>query len=110
MGGTLRLGAYPCEVIEGTKAHSVYNTTMIRERHRHRYEFNNNYLELFEKNGMIASGFNTERHLVEILELENHPWYVACQFHPEFLSRPYKPHPLFKGFIKASLDNKNKNK
>ena len=110
MGGTLRLGAYPCEVIEGTKAHSVYNTTMIRERHRHRYEFNNNYLELFEKNGMIASGFNPERHLVEILELKNHPWYVACQFHPEFLSRPYKPHPLFMGFIKASLDNKNKNK
>lgn len=106
IGGTLRLGAYPCRVKEGTKAYSVYQKVDISERHRHRYEFNTEYLNLFEQNGMIASGINPNRNLVEILELKDHPWYVACQFHPEFLSRPYNPHPLFKGFIKASLDNK----
>lgn len=107
MGGTLRLGLNPCKVKEGTKAYSVYQKTDINERHRHRYEFNNQYLKIFEEHGMIASGKNPDKDLVEILELKNHPWYLACQFHPEFLSRPYKAHPLFKGFIKASLDYKN---
>ena len=107
MGGTLRLGLNPCKVKEGTKAYSVYQKTDINERHRHRYEFNNQYLKTFEEHGMIASGKNPDKDLVEILELKNHPWYLACQFHPEFLSRPYKAHPLFKGFIKASLDYKN---
>lgn len=110
MGGTLRLGSYPCKVVPDTKAYSVYEAEAIHERHRHRYEFNNDYLEDYKAHGMIASGFNPDRNLVEILELSGHPWYVACQFHPEFLSRPYKPHPLFKGFIKASLDNSNNNK
>lgn len=107
MGGTLRLGLNPCKVKEGTKAYSVYQKTDINERHRHRYEFNNQYLKTFEEHGMIASGKNPDKDLIEILELKNHPWYLACQFHPEFLSRPYKAHPLFKGFIKASLDYKN---
>lgn len=107
MGGTLRLGAYPCKVKVGTKAYGVYQKEDISERHRHRYEFNNRYLSEFENTGMIASGKNPDKGLVEILELTDHPWYVACQFHPEFLSRPYRAHPLFKGFIKASLDYKN---
>lgn len=107
MGGTLRLGAYSCKIKKGTKAYSVYGKTEISERHRHRYEFNNDYRELFEANGMVVSGTYSEKDLVEILELNNgHPWYVACQFHPEFLSRPYRPHPLFNGFIEASLKNK----
>ncbi len=107
MGGTLRLGLNPCRIKEGTKAYSVYQKTDVEERHRHRYEFNNKYLQAFEEHGMIASGKNPDKQLVEILELKDHPWFVACQFHPEFLSRPYKAHPLFKGFIKASLDYKN---
>lgn len=107
MGGTLRLGAYPCKVKAGTKAYGVYQKEDISERHRHRYEFNNRYLSEFENAGMIAAGKNPDKGLVEILELTDHPWYVACQFHPEFLSRPYRAHPLFKGFIKASLDYKN---
>lgn len=108
IGGTLRLGSYPCKIVPDTKAYEVYNSETIRERHRHRYEFNSKYLEEFKKRGMIASGYNPDRNLVEILELQSHPWYVASQFHPEFLSRPYKPHPLFKGFIKASLDYSKK--
>lgn len=109
-GGTLRLGLYNCKIKEGTKTYQAYQKNMIQERHRHRYEFNNKYLDLFEKNGLIASGINPEKNLVEILELQDHPWFISCQFHPEFLSRPTRSHPLFQGFINSALDYQNLNK
>lgn len=102
-GGTMRLGRYPCYVQEGTKAYYAYGTQMINERHRHRYEFNNFYREKLNLNGMIFSGTSPDNTLVEIVELKNHPWFVACQFHPEFKSRPGKPHPLFLGLVKSIL-------
>ncbi len=105
-GGTMRLGSYSCQLQKGSRAHAVYKTLQIFERHRHRYEFNNRFLDLFEKNGMMASGKNKERHLVEILELPDHPWFIGVQFHPEFQSKPLAPHPLFSQFIKASLSRK----
>jgi len=108
MGGTLRLGLYGCDIKENTKAYEAYQSKFIKERHRHRYEFNNKYLESFEKSHMIISGFNSKYNLVEMVELNNHPWFVAVQFHPEFLSRPLRPHPLFKDFIKATLSHKQK--
>ena len=108
MGGTMRLGAYSCELIKGTKSSAAYGKSKIQERHRHRYEFNNEYLSQFEKNGMIASGINPESGLVEIVELQNHPWFVGTQFHPEYKSTVLNPHPLFVRFIKATLDNKRK--
>lgn len=110
LGGTLRLGLYDCEVKENTKAYAAYQEKHIKERHRHRYEFNNKYLELFEHSQMCISGFNSENQLVEIIELKDHPWYVAVQFHPEFLSRPLRPHPLFKDFVKASIKQKEGSK
>ncbi|PKK97482.1 MAG: CTP synthase [Tenericutes bacterium HGW-Tenericutes-3] len=103
MGGTLRLGLYDCEIKENTKAHEAYQTNLIKERHRHRYEFNNQYLDDFEESDMVLSGYNSEYHLIEMIELANHPWFVAVQFHPEFLSRPLRPHPLFKDFIGATV-------
>lgn len=103
-GGTMRLGAYPCRISEGTKAHEIYKTTMITERHRHRYEFNNKYLSAFEKEGMIASGINPKEDLVEMMELRSHPWFMGIQFHPEYRSTVANPHPLFAGLVKASLD------
>ena len=103
MGGTMRLGAYDCEIKPGTKAYEVYQTTNTKERHRHRYEFNNQFLTVFAEHGMIASGQNPISGLVEILELRDHPWFLTCQFHPEFLSRPQRPHPLFKGFIESAV-------
>ncbi|MBS4204704.1 CTP synthase [Lederbergia citrea] len=106
LGGTLRLGLYPCKLRPGTKAHEVYKTDIVQERHRHRYEFNNEYREQMENAGFIFSGTSPDGHLVEIIELEDHPWFVACQFHPEFTSRPTRPQPLFYGFIEASLNNK----
>jgi CTP synthase len=105
MGGTLRLGLYDCDLKENTKTHHAYREKVIQERHRHRYEFNNHYLEDFEQSDLIISGFNKDYHLVEIVELKNHPWFIAVQFHPEFLSRPLRPHPLFKDFIGASIHN-----
>ena len=105
MGGTMRLGAYPCNIKRGTKAFAAYNKVKISERHRHRYEFNNSYLEDFEKNGMIASGKNPDTELVEIIEIPDHRWFVGVQFHPEYQSRVIEPHPLFVQFIKASLQN-----
>ena len=108
MGGTMRLGAYPCVIKRGSLAFKVYKKTNISERHRHRYEFNNKYKEVLTKNGMIISGTSPDNKLAEIIELSNHPWFVASQFHPEFKSRPLDPHPLFKGFIKAALENKLK--
>ncbi|MDE5715133.1 MAG: CTP synthase [Anaeroplasmataceae bacterium] len=102
MGGTLRLGLYDCSIMENTKSYDAYQSYMIHERHRHRYEFNNQYLNIFDGNFMIA-GKNPQANLVEIVEIKNHPWFVACQFHPEFLSRPQRPHPLFKDFIGAAI-------
>ena len=103
MGGTMRLGAYPCVLAEKTLAFKAYGTQKISERHRHRYEFNNKYREVFMKKGMIFSGLSPDGRLVEIIELKGHPWFVACQFHPEFKSRPLAPHPLFRDFIKAAV-------
>ncbi len=101
-GGTLRLGAYPCTIKKGTKTHKLYKKNKIEERHRHRYEFNNDYMDNLEKGGMIFSGINPKQNLVEIAEIKGHPFMIGCQFHPEFKSRPSKPHPLFQGFISAA--------
>ncbi|MBD3272873.1 CTP synthase [Candidatus Dependentiae bacterium] len=103
-GGTMRLGVYPCSLLPGTKARKIYKKDKVLERHRHRYEFNNKYKELFEESGVIFSGIYKKENLVEIAELEKHPFMIACQFHPEFLSTPLKPHPLFKEFIKIVLE------
>jgi len=102
-GATMRLGAYECRLKKGTKAYEAYRKEKISERHRHRYEFNNNYREAMQKKGMIVSGVYPKKNLVEIVEISNHPWFVACQFHPEFQSRPENAHPLFRNFIKAAL-------
>jgi len=104
-GGSMRLGSSPCRLIDGTKAAGAYGIPVIHERHRHRYEFNNNYREQFEKEGLKVSGVFEGHDLVEIVEVENHPWFVASQFHPEFKSKPEASHPLFKHFIKAALEN-----
>ena len=105
MGGTLRLGSYPCTLVEGSVAHKEYGEINITERHRHRYEFNNFYRDRLTQKGMVLSGVSPDGKLVEIVEIPEHPWFVAGQFHPEFKSRPEKAHPLFAGFIKASLEN-----
>lgn len=102
MGGSMRLGAYPCRVREGTCTHAAYGSTEISERHRHRYEVNNAYRVLLEERGMVMAGINPERDLVEIIELEGHPFFIATQFHPEFKSRPLTPHPLFRAFVEAA--------
>jgi len=102
-GASMRLGAYACKLKKGTKAHSAYKKEKISERHRHRYEFNNKYREAMEKKGMVFSGINPQSGLVEVIELENHPWFIACQFHPEFKSKPDNAHPLFIDFIKNSI-------
>jgi len=107
-GGTMRLGAYPCTVKKGSKAYSVYGTADISERHRHRFEVNNAYRPVLEKAGVEFSGLSPDGSLVEIMEYKAHPWFVACQFHPEFKSGPMKAHPLFSGFIKAILSNTKK--
>lgn len=103
-GGTMRLGKYPCILKEGSKAGNAYGGLEISERHRHRFEFNNEYREEFEKNGMKIVGQSPDGNLVEILELENHKWFIAAQFHPEFKSRPNRAHPLFREFVKASMN------
>jgi len=103
LGGTMRLGSYPCKIKKKTLAHKLYGRGLIKERHRHRYEFNNKYKKLLEKKGMIFSGVYPKGNLVEMVELRDHPYFVAVQFHPEFKSKPDKPHPLFKGFISAGL-------
>lgn len=105
LGGTLRLGLYPCEIKEDTTCYRAYQKKHVHERHRHRYEFNNAYLEQFEESDMIIAGYNSADQLVEIVELKDHPWFVAVQFHPEFVSRPLRPHPLFHAFIKAMTKN-----
>jgi CTP synthase len=105
-GGTMRLGAYPCELKRKTKIQSAYRKIKISERHRHRYEFNNAYLETFEKSTMKPSGFNPETGLVESVEIKGHPWFVGVQYHPELKSTVENPHPLFVAFVKASLEKK----
>ncbi len=105
-GGTMRLGSYPCKIKKGSLAHTAYKKLEVDERHRHRYEFNNDYLEKFEASGLIPTGINPETGLVEIVELENHPWFVGVQFHPELKSTVEEPHPLFVAFVKACRDLK----
>jgi len=102
-GGTMRLGSYPCRLEEGSLALGAYNKRLINERHRHRYEFNNAYMDILGKAGMVFSGVSPDKELIEIIELKGHPWFLGCQFHPEFKSKPMDPHPLFREFIKASL-------
>jgi CTP synthase len=109
MGGTLRLGAYPCVLKPGTLAAGAYRADEISERHRHRYEYNNDYRERLEKGGLKVSGTSPDNNLVEIVEIEEHPWFLGCQFHPEFKSKPMRPHPLFRDFIKAALTYNTKN-
>ncbi|RDC63471.1 CTP synthase [Adhaeribacter pallidiroseus] len=109
-GGTMRLGSYICELRKGSRAQHIYGKTKISERHRHRYEFNNKYLQAFEENGMLATGINPDTNLVEVIELQNHPWFVAAQYHPELKSTVLNPHPLFVKFIKAAIQHtKTKN-
>ena len=103
-GGTLRLGSYPCSIKQGTRMEKCYNAEIISERHRHRYEFNNNYREKLTEAGLVISGTSPDNRLVETVEIEEHPFFVGVQFHPEFKSRPNQPHPLFKGFIAAALE------
>jgi CTP synthase len=102
-GATMRLGLYPCRIIDGTLASKVYNEDLIYERHRHRYEVNNAYRPQLERGGLICSGVSPDYRLVEIVELSGHPYFIATQFHPEFKSRPNRAHPLFKGLVEAAL-------
>jgi CTP synthase len=102
-GGTMRLGAFPCTLTRGSFAQKAYGTTEIHERHRHRYEFNNAYRSVLTEKGLILSGVYRERDLVEMVEIADHPWFLGCQFHPEFKSKPLNPHPLFRAFISAAL-------
>jgi CTP synthase len=106
MGGTMRLGAYPCRLRPGSLVAEVYGVSDISERHRHRYEFSNAYRDIFEKHGVRFSGLSPDGSLVEIIEIPDHPWFVGCQFHPELKSRPTRPHPLFAGFVGAALGAK----
>jgi CTP synthase len=106
MGGTMRLGSYPCKVEEGTIAYEAYKEINVNERHRHRYEFNNDYRKILEEKGLKISGASPDNFLVEIVELPDHPWFLGCQFHPEFKSRPNKAHPIFKSFLSAAIKKK----
>jgi CTP synthase len=103
-GATMRLGAYPCVLLEGSRAADAYGTTQISERHRHRWEVNNNYRPQLQNQGLVLSGVSPDKRLVEMIELREHPYFVGCQFHPEFKSRPTAPHPLFQRFIRAALE------
>ncbi len=106
LGGTMRLGCYPCEIEPKSTAFSTYRKKKIFERHRHRWEFNLNYMDTMSQHGMRFSGYSPDRKLVEIVELEDHPFFIATQFHPEFQSKPFACHPLFKSFVLASLKKK----
>jgi len=103
-GGTMRLGAYKCNLVENTRAYDCYGVASVSERHRHRYEYNNEFLAEYEKAGMIASGLNPEGGLVEIIELKDHPWFVGVQFHPEYKSTVANPHPFFVNFVGAAIE------
>lgn len=109
-GGTMRLGAYPCSLVPGSKAAQAYGTTQIQERHRHRYEFNSEYLKDFESHGMKAVGANPDTGLVEVVEIPDHPWFVGTQYHPEYKSTVQRPHPLFVAFVAAALAGKDDKK
>ncbi|HSR63752.1 MAG TPA: CTP synthetase, partial [Gammaproteobacteria bacterium] len=102
LGGTMRLGGQQCRLLEGSRVRKLYDTDIITERHRHRYEFNNNYKDQLTGAGLVISGVSIDTKLVEIIELPDHPWFIACQFHPEFTSNPRDGHPLFSGFIRAA--------
>jgi CTP synthase len=104
LGASMRLGAYSCILEKGTHSFEAYKSDKISERHRHRYEFNNAYRQQLTQKGFVIAGLNPERDLVEIIEIKDHPWFVGCQFHPEFKSKPDSAHPLFKGFIAAALN------
>jgi CTP synthase len=108
MGGTMRLGAYPCRLARGSRAAEIYGQPEVSERHRHRYEVSNTYRDLFVQHGMKLSGLSPDGQLVEIVELARHPWFIGCQFHPELQSRPTRPHPLFAGFIAAAAKAKSR--
>ncbi|MCS7314110.1 MAG: gamma-glutamyl-gamma-aminobutyrate hydrolase family protein, partial [Bryobacterales bacterium] len=108
LGGTMRLGAYPCVLAEGSLAHRAYGTLRISERHRHRYEFNRDYEELLTAHGLRITGRTPDGTYVEICELPHHPWYLGCQFHPEFKSKPLEPHPLFRAFIGAAYEHRRR--
>jgi CTP synthase len=103
LGGTMRLGSYPCRLLEGSRAHAAYGTTLVHERHRHRYELDNQYLQQLQASGFVVSGTSPDGNLVEVIELRDHPWFLAVQCHPEFKSKPTQAHPLFRTFIQASL-------
>jgi CTP synthase len=105
-GGTMRLGAYACELAKDSKSAEAYGSQKISERHRHRYEFNNDYLKAFEEKGMMAMGKNPDTGLVEVVEIPNHIWFVGTQFHPEYKSTVERPHPLFISFVKAAIRKK----
>jgi CTP synthase len=107
MGGTMRLGSYLCKLKPGSRAAGIYGASEVSERHRHRYEFNQEYLETIERHGMAVSGITPDGKFVEIAELPGHPWFVAVQYHPEFKSRPLAPHPLFQDFVRASRENRD---
>jgi CTP synthase len=107
-GGTMRLGRQACQLVLGTQANRLYEAFVINERHRHRYEFNNEYRAAFEQAGYVFSGSSPDGKLIEVIEMPSHPFFVACQFHPEFQSKPDQPHPLFKGFIAAAHEHLHK--
>jgi CTP synthase len=108
MGGTMRLGSYPCRISSGSAASQAYGCSEIGERHRHRYEVNQEYLGRMVESGLLVSGLSPDGKFVEIIEIEDHPWYVGCQFHPEYRSKPLKPHPLFRDFISAAFEHRKK--
>jgi CTP synthase len=108
LGGTMRLGQYPCKLDENSKVRKLYGSDVIYERHRHRYEVNNKYRQELSDAGMMLSGISPDGRIVEMIEIPSHPFFVASQFHPEFKSRPNRPHPLFAGFIKAAIEKKYK--
>jgi CTP synthase len=104
LGGTMRLGAYPCRLTPDSKAHDIYGADEVSERHRHRYEVNNRYRDVLAENGLRGTGLSPNGALVEMVELDEHPWFIGCQFHPELRSRPTRPHPLFASFVRAALE------
>jgi CTP synthase len=108
LGGTMRLGAYPCRLKEGTLARRIYGAAEISERHRHRYEVNQKYLQTLVDHGLVVSGLSPDGKFVEMVELPDHPWYLGCQFHPEYKSKPTEPHPLFVSYIAAALAEKTR--
>jgi CTP synthase len=110
MGGTMRLGKYPCRLTPSSNAWEMYGSDEVWERHRHRYEVNPEYVSLFEEKGLVVSGRSPDRIFVEVIELPDHPWFLACQFHPEFKSRPYAPHPIFQSFIGAAVEYRDQRK